>query len=88
MIFLFLVFFSGQLAPPLFFTLLQSKVPQSFLGSATGAMNGIGNGVSVIGPTLVGFVIYLTGSYDHGLSSLAVIGVLGGFLLLLSKDEI
>ncbi|MFP4142262.1 MAG: MFS transporter [Thermoplasmata archaeon] len=88
MISLFLVFFTGQLAPPLFFTLLQSKVPQKFLGSATGAMNGIGNGVSVIGPILVGFVIYLTGSYDYGLSSLAVIGVLGGIILLLSKNQI
>jgi len=63
-------------------------VRQKFLGTATGAMNGLGNGVSVIGPISVGFVIYLTGSYDLGLSSLAVIGVLGGLILLLSKNEI
>ena len=88
MIALFLVFFTGQLAPPLFFTLLQSKVHQKFLGTATGAMNGIGNGVSVIGPILVGFVIYLTGSYDLGLSSLALIGILGGLILLFTRNDV
>ena len=87
MIVLFFVFFTGQLAPPLFFTMLQSKVPQEFLGSATGAMNGIGNGVSIIGPLSVGLVFSITGSYNYGLLSLAVIGTLGGVLLLLSKDE-
>ncbi len=88
MILLFLVFFAGQLGPPLFFTLLQFNYPQKYLGSATGAMNGIGNGMSVIGPILVGLVIYLTGSYDLGLSSLALIGIFGGLVFLLSGNEI
>ncbi|MFW6041140.1 MAG: MFS transporter, partial [Thermoplasmatota archaeon] len=75
LIVLFIVFFTGQMAPPLFFTLLQSRVDNKYIGSATGVMNGIGNGISVIGPVSVGFVIALTSSYNYGMMSLAVIGI-------------
>ena len=82
---LFFVFFTGQLAPPLFFTMLQLKVSSNFLGSATGIMNGVGNGVSVIGPVSVGAVVAVTGSYNYGLLSLSIIGVIGGIILALNR---
>ncbi|MFW6083326.1 MAG: MFS transporter [Thermoplasmatota archaeon] len=74
---LFLVFIFGQMAPPLFFTMLQEKVPEKTIGSATGLMNGIGNGAGVLGPVMVGGVIALTSSYNIGLLSLSVIAIFG-----------
>ncbi|GEM_PF-1672236 len=77
---LFLVFLTGQLAPPLFFTKLQNSNQTSKLGSATGLMNGIANTFGVLGPVSVGVVIALTGSYEHGLlvlSFIAFVGLIG-----------
>ncbi len=74
---LFLAFFGGQMAPPLCFTVLQSRVPEENVGSATGIMNGIGNGVGVLGPVILGFIVAFTDSYNLGLLSLAVISLLG-----------
>ncbi len=74
---LFFVFLFGQMAPPLFFTMLQQKVPNNTIGSATGLMNGIGNGVGVLGPVLVGGVVALTASYNIGLLSLSLIAIFG-----------
>lgn len=81
---LFVIFFAGQLAPPLFFTLLQVEVSEEVIGAATGLMNGIGNGVGILGPLAVGLLISATGSYDIGLLSLAVIAFVGvgAFLFL------
>ncbi len=74
---LFLAFFGGQMAPPLCFTLLQSRVPDETVGSATGIMNGIGNGLGVLGPISLGFIVALTASYNLGLLFLAFISTLG-----------
>ncbi|MFW5946609.1 MAG: MFS transporter [Candidatus Natronoplasma sp.] len=82
---LFLVFLTGQLAPPLFFTKLQNNIQGKELGSATGLMNGIANTFGVLGPVSVGVVIALTGAYTHGLIVLSVIAFAGliGFERLL-----
>jgi len=82
---LFLVFLTGQLAPPLFFTKLQNSIEGKELGSATGLMNGIANTFGVLGPVSVGVVIALTGAYTHGLIVLSVIAFAGlvGFERLL-----
>lgn len=82
---LFLVFLTGQLAPPLFFTKLQNQIHGDELGSATGLMNGIANSFGVMGPVSVGVVIALTGAYTYGLIVLSVIAFLGliGFRRLL-----
>ena len=74
---LFLVFLTGQLAPPLFFTKLQNNIHGKELGSATGLMNGIANTFGVIGPVSVGVVIALTGAYTHGMVVLSVIAFAG-----------
>ncbi|MBS3815971.1 MAG: MFS transporter [Candidatus Thermoplasmatota archaeon] len=84
-ILLFFAFFGGQMAPPLCFTVLQSKVSGKTLGSATGIMNGLGNGIGVLGPITVGLVVAFTGSYDLGLLSLALISILG--ILLFYRYE-
>jgi len=82
---LFLVFLTGQLAPPLFFTKLQNSIHGEELGSATGLMNGIANTFGVLGPVSVGVVIALTGAYTHGLIVLSIIAFAGlvGFKRLL-----
>lgn len=80
---LILVFFAGQMAPPLYFTILQSKTKLENIGSATGLMNGIGNGFGIIGPLLVGAIVALTGSYDLGFVSLGIMLLIGGGSLLL-----
>jgi len=74
---LFLVFLTGQLAPPLFFTKLQNNIHGKELGSATGLMNGIANTFGVMGPVSVGVVIALTGAYTHGMLVLSVIAFVG-----------
>ena len=74
---LFLVFLTGQLAPPLFFTKLQNNIDGDELGSATGLMNGIANTFGVMGPVSVGVMIALTGSYGLGLIVLSVIAFAG-----------
>ncbi len=75
-----LVFFFGQLSPPLFFTKLQNTIDTKELGSATGLMNGIANTVGVLGPVSVGVVVALSGSYEIGIlciSAIALMGLLG-----------
>lgn len=79
---LVLVFFTGQMAPPLYFTILQSKTMPEKIGSATGLMNGIGNGLGIIGPISVGAIAALTGSYDLGFVSLGIMLLIGGSSLL------
>jgi len=74
---LFLVFLTGQLAPPLFFTKLQNNIHGKELGSATGLMNGIANTFGVLGPVSVGVVIALTGAYTHGMVVLSIIAFAG-----------
>ncbi|MFP4000799.1 MAG: MFS transporter [Thermoplasmata archaeon] len=74
---LFLVFLTGQLAPPLFFTKLQNEIKGEELGSATGLMNGIANTVGVMGPVSVGVVIAFTGAYNYGLLVLSIIAFIG-----------
>ncbi len=72
-----LVFFFGQLSPPLFFTKLQNTIDGDELGSATGLMNGIANTVGVLGPVTVGVVVAISGSYDIGILSISAISLLG-----------
>jgi len=74
---LFIVFFFGQLAPPLFFTKLQNSISKKELGSATGLMNGIANIVGIIGPIGVGTIVALTNSYNLGLLSITSIAFIG-----------
>ncbi len=80
---LVLVFLTGQMAPPLYFTILQGKTMPEKIGSATGLMNGIGNGLGIIGPISVGVIAALTGSYELGFVSLGVMLLIGGASLLL-----
>ncbi len=82
---LVLLFFFGQLAPPLFFTKLQNSIEGNQLGSATGLMNGIANTFGVVGPISVGVVVAITGSYSLGLLSLTAVAFSGliGFRRLL-----
>lgn len=82
LILLVLVFFSGQMAPPLYFTILQEKVTSEKMGSATGVMNGVGNGLGLIGPMSVGILVTLTGSYDIAFSALGIMLLIGGISLL------
>ncbi len=83
---LVMVFFTGQMAPPLYFTILQSKVSSQKMGSATGLMNGIGNGFGIIGPLAVGVIVALTASYDLGFVSLGIMLLIGGSSLLLYDE--
>ncbi len=84
---LVMVFFTGQMAPPLYFTILQGRVSSQKMGSATGLMNGIGNGFGIIGPLAVGIIVAITGSYDLGFVSLGIMLVIGGSSLLLYDEE-
>ncbi|MEF8832981.1 MAG: MFS transporter, partial [Candidatus Thermoplasmatota archaeon] len=83
---LVMVFFTGQMAPPLYFTILQGKVSSQKMGSATGLMNGIGNGFGIIGPVAVGVIVALTASYDLGFVSLGIMLLIGGVSLLLYDE--
>ncbi len=84
---LVMVFFTGQMAPPLYFTILQGRISSQKMGSATGLMNGIGNGFGIIGPLAVGIIVAITGSYDMGFVSLGIMLVIGGSSLLLYEED-
>jgi len=83
-----LVFFFGQLSPPLFFTKLQNTIMGEELGSATGLMNGIANTAGVLGPVSVGVVVAVSGSYKMGILIISVIAFVGlvAFYRMLSKS--
>jgi len=78
------IFFVGMMTPGIFFTILQSRVPKRIVGSATGIMNGIGNGLGFLGPVVVGSVVGLTGSYNAGLGFLGGIALVGGLVFQFS----
>lgn len=64
-------FFTGAI-PPNVYTILQGIVRSDLMGSATGVMNGLSNGLGVLGPLLIGFVVGQTGSYFLGLVMMSI----------------
>ncbi len=64
-------FFMGAI-PPNVYTILQGIVKPELMGSATGVMNGLSNGLGVLGPLLIGFVVAQTGSYFLGLVIMSI----------------
>ncbi len=82
LILLVLVFFTGQMAPPIYFTILQREVEPEKMGSATGLMNGIGNGLGIFGPLSVGMLLMMVGSYEFSFAILGVMLIAGGVSLL------
>lgn len=82
-----MMFFLTVVGPNIF-TMLQSIVPKSFIGSGTGFLNGIGNISGTLGPVLIGTILSLTGSYNLGLILIAAILITGGVSLIsLSKTS-
>ncbi len=79
----FLVFFVLEMSPPIFYTIVQSKIPASRVGAASGLLNGTGNAGGILGPVGVGFAVSLTGSYAVGLMFLGLCALLAGLTLLL-----
>ncbi len=73
----FLIFFTADMMTPVFFALLQARVPREMVGSATGLMNGVGNGMGVIGPVLIGAIYGATHSYGLGILSMGFIAMFG-----------
>ncbi|EJW10020.1 Putative permease [Rhodovulum sp. PH10] len=76
----------STMGTPAAWTLLQGLVPGQSISTASGAMNGIANGLSALSPALIGLFISLTGSYDGGLLCLvftgAVASVVAGVLVV------
>jgi sugar phosphate permease len=60
-----------------YWTVLQSIVPASAVGSAAGVMNGVASLGSALMPMVVGYLIERTGSYSAGLTFLVGMGILG-----------
>ncbi len=67
------IFFANNMAVPLIFTMLQGTTSEESVGAATGVMNGLGNGLGVAGPLMIGFLVAITGSYNLALLSLGVL---------------
>ncbi len=88
LVLIFITVFVLELAPPIFFTILQGKIEESEIGAASGLMNGIGNTGSIIGPLSVGFVVSLTGSYEVGLFVLGSLALIAGINLLFRYREV
>lgn len=84
---LIMVFFTGQMGPPIYFTILQSRIKPEKMGSATGLMNGIGNGFGILGPLSVGAVLLTIGSYELAFAILGLMLLAGGGSLLLYEDD-
>lgn len=67
-----LIFFFTSLLSANAFTFVQAVAPKELVGSATGLLNGVSNGIGVIGPLVLGFALAFTGSYDLGIAFMAV----------------
>jgi hypothetical protein len=64
----------STMGTPAAWTLLQGLVPGKSMSTASGAMNGIANGLSALSPALIGLFISITGTYDGGLLCLVATG--------------
>ena len=71
------------MAVPIIFTLLQATAPESSVGSATGVLNGIGNGFGIAGPLIIGFIVSITGSYNIALLAMGILALVGGIVFQL-----
>lgn len=71
------------LGGPAAWTLLQDVVPSQGISTASGVMNGLGNGVSSLAPVAIGFLISMTGSYTSGLLYLVGCCIVGGIATLI-----
>ncbi len=83
----FMIFFTTDMMTPVFFAMLQIRVPREMVGSATGLMNGMGNGFGVVGPVLIGAIYGATGSYSLGMLSMGIIAILGVLLFYIIFRE-
>ncbi len=83
----FLTFFFQQMSPPIFFTIVQTKIPASRVGTASGLLNGTGNAGGILGPLGVGFTVSLTGSYSLGLMFLGVCALVGALTLVIGYRQ-
>lgn len=71
------------LGGPAAWTLLQDVVPGKGISTASGVMNGLGNGFSSLAPVAIGFLISLTGDYGSGLLYMVGCCVAGGIATLI-----
>lgn len=68
---------------PLIFTFLTEIMPQSMAIPAVAFVGGVGNLFGgFIGPTLVGWIKQMTGSFTPAFTMLAIFGIVGGMLAL------
>lgn len=70
------------MATPCSWSLLQQLVPGKAIGTGSGIMSGVSNGISAASPVMVGFMIHLTGSYIGGLLYMVGWGVFGAAMSL------
>jgi sugar phosphate permease len=77
----FATLFCISLLPANAYTLLQGIVPARLTGSATGLLNGVSNGVGVLGPVLIGASLALTASYDVGIAVVAGAQIVAAFAI-------
>lgn len=78
----FATLFCISLLPANAYTLLQGIVPARLTGSATGLLNGISNGVGVLGPVLIGASLAVTASYDLGIAVVAAAQIVAAAAIL------
>jgi len=64
---------------PVTWSLVNKIIPQEAIGTGSGVLNGISVGVGALMPTLIGFLINLTGGYTGGLMSMVGFAV-GGLI--------
>ena len=78
------MFFLAIVGPNVF-TILQSMISRSVIGSGTGLLNGVSNISGTLGPIIIGMLLTLTGAYNLGLIIIATILVVGAASLSLLK---
>ena len=85
LIILSLMMFFLAIVGPNVFTILQSMISRSVIGSGTGLLNGVSNISGTLGPIIIGMLLTLTGAYNLGLIIIATILVVGAASLSLLK---
>jgi MFS family permease len=74
---------AAGLGTPAAWTLLQGLVPEKAMSLSAGGMNGFGNAVSALSPTLVGVFISISGTYAGGLFFLVAMALIAAAATLI-----
>jgi ACS family hexuronate transporter-like MFS transporter len=75
-----------MLAAPAYWSLIQDTVPSHQVGTAGGFMHMLGTLSGVVGPTVTGFIIQYTGTFNSSFVLASTLGIIGALIIAMFID--